>query len=996
MDISSIALYKSPKSHLIYHEDPSSLHIGTMPDHAWFIPFEKGSCPFGRKTDSSRVELLNGDWKFNFYESIIDLEDDFLSVDFPKTIPVPGMWQLNGYDRAQYTNVVYPFPFDPPYMPDDIPTGVYKTTYNYTPDGMDKILTFEGVDSCLYLCINGKFAGYTQVSHSISEFDITPFLKAGSNSIACVVLKWCDGSYLEDQDKFRLTGIFRDVYVTSRPKKRIDDFRIISDMDGSLTVTLMGCGAALTLRDPEGNIVLAADAVMGKNTYKIDNPILWTAETPALYSLTLETEDEIIGEKVGFRSVYIENGVLKLNGKHIKLHGVNRHDSYPDTGYVASEERMYEDLCIMKRHNMNALRTSHYPNAPMLYRFADELGLYVVAEADYEAHGCVDAYNSFKWEHGYNAIAIISGDERFKESIIDRERKNVFQQYNHPSVIMWSMGNEAGWGSNTYEAAKLIKEWDSSRILHYESTHRMDDTPTDIIDVVSKMYFAPFDMHWIIDDENEKRPFFQCEYSHAMGNSNGDLEDYQQVFYSSDRYAGGCIWEFCDHALVQGVADNGKTKYGYGGDFGERHNDGNFCVDAVVYPDRTPHVGLLEAKQVFRPVRVTKSEGCEFVFESFLVFAKAEELLDCTYEINNMGKVVASGKVDFSVAPRSKSAVTVHGANSVHGESIAIRFIFTAKQDMPYRKAGDIVCFDQIILSEKASTAAIPTGEAPAVMERPLEYAISAGNLVIRFDRRHGRITSIQKSGREVLARPIEWNFFRAPTDNDSPRGEWYRAHLNCPDTKVYSTDVKVTDNAAIITVEHSFGWNILDPFCKAATKITVYGDGTINVHTDGKTSNKVNLLPRFGLRIFAKREFDNVTYYGYGPYESYMDKHHASHLGLFSAKVADMHEDYIKPQENSSHWNTRFLTVENDTDEEAPAICIKAPKNFSFNVSQYTQEELSAKRHNYELEPCGDTVICVDSGMCGVGSNSCGPALDNMYRISLPEISLDFTVTVE
>ncbi len=993
MNIKSIAMPNSPKSHLVYHEDPASLHIGTMADHAWFIPFPKGVCPFGRKTDSSRIELLNGDWDFNFYPSIIELEDDFLSVPFPKTIPVPGMWQLNGYDRAQYTNVVYPFPFDPPFMPDDIPSGVYKRTYNYTPDGMDKILTFEGVDSCLYLFINGKFVGYTQVSHSVSEFDITPHLTEGENTLACVVLKWCDGSYLEDQDKFRLTGIFRDVYVTSRPKTRIDDLRILSDMEGNLTVTLTGCGAKGTLRCPGGEVILTADLNEGVNTFKVENPSLWSPEAPTLYSLVLETENEVIAEKVGFRSVYIEDGVFKVNGKHVKLHGVNRHDSYPDTGYVASEERMYEDLCIMKRHNMNALRTSHYPNAPMLYRFADELGLYVVAEADYEAHGCVDALNSFKWERGYDYIAGISCDERFCEAIIDRERKNVYQHFNHPSIVMWSMGNEAGWGINTLKAAELMIQWDTSRVLHYESTHHMDDTPQEILPIVSRMYHGPFDMHWVIEDQNEKRPFFLCEYSHAMGNSNGDLEDYQKVFYTSDRYMGGCIWEFCDHALVQGETEDGKIKYGYGGDFGERHNDGNFCVDAVVYPDRTPHVGLVEAKQVYRPVRVTKGENAgDFIFESFLVFANVHDLVDCSYEIADLGKIVSAGRVDFSVTPGSKTTVHIPECEAVDGDSVTIRFIFTAKEDKPYRKAGDVVCFDQLLLCEKPAAAASSTASEPVVVDSPLEFTVKAGDTVVRFDRRHGVVCSISKAGREFLSKPVEWNFFRAPTDNDSPRGEWYRAHLNDYDVKVYSTSIEVKDNKAVITVDHSFGWNIHTPFCRAVSTITVDGNGLINIHTDGETSNKVNLLPRFGLRLFVNRALDDVTYYGYGPYESYMDKHHASYLGLFTDKVENMHEDYIKPQENSSHFDTRFLTVSDDNN----ALCFKAKGNFSFNVSQYTQEELSRKRHNYELTPCGDTVICIDSGMCGVGSNSCGPALDNRYRISLPNISLDFTIEVE
>ncbi|MCD7732747.1 MAG: glycoside hydrolase family 2 [Oscillospiraceae bacterium] len=990
MDMNKIAAVGSAKAKMIYHEDPEALHIGTLPDHAWFAPFSKGENPFKTKDKSSRVEMLNGEWDFKYYDSIIDLEDNFTETQFNAKIPVPSNWQLHGYDKAQYTNVNYPITYDPPYVPDNDPVGVYRRTYEYKPDGMRRILTFEGVDSCLYLYVNGVFVGYTQVSHAFSEFDVTDYLKDGENAIVCAVLKWCDGTYLEDQDKFRLSGIFRDVYMVSRPEKGLEDYRITADMDGNFTITVKGVNAKITLSDSDGKEIFTAGISDGeKFEYKVPDVKLWSAEIPNLYNLVIETDDEVIGEKVGFRSIYIEDGVAKFNGKAVKIHGVNRHDSYPDTGYYASEESMRKDLELMKKHNVNAIRTSHYPNAPLFYRLCDEYGFYVVTEADLETHGCVMVYNDFRWSapNAYCGISLLTMEKSYKDAIVDREQKLVYQHFNHPSIIIWSLGNESGWGENMLEGAKLVKANDQTRLLHYENTHNLDGTPTDILDIVSKMYASP---DWIrndfLKDENEKRPFIQCEYSHAMGNSSGDLEDYRKVYDSSDRLMGGLIWEWCDHALIQGVADNGKVKYGYGGDFGEKHNDGNFCVDGLTYPDRTPHTGLLEAKQVFRPIRVTKGENPgDFVFTNKLLFAGADKLMDCKYEITDMGKVIAEDKVEYNLPADSKTIVNIPEAENTTGESVYIRFIFTSK-------SGEEVCFDQIKLAENYALKPIVCENAPSLTETVFEFTVNAGGKTIRFDRRHGAISAIEIGGRNLLDKPVEWNFFRAPTDNDTMRGDWYQAHLNDYIPKIYETSAEIVGNAVVIKLSHSFGWSINQPFCTANSEITIDGNGDVTVKTDGKTSNKVELLPRFGLRLFLDKSFDEVRYYGYGPFESYVDKHQASYMGEFSADIADMHEDYIRPQENSSHYGCLFSEISDGEN----TVRFEAPEPFSFNASVYTQEELAWRRHKYELEKCGSSVICIDSGMAGVGTHSCGPDLDPKYRIPLPDIHLEFRISIK
>ncbi len=995
MDISKISAHGSQKSFMIYHENPEMLHVNTLPEHCYFIPFAKEQSPFVSRYESERMELLNGEWGFTYYGSIIDMEDNFTELAPKDKIPVPSNWQLHGYDKPQYTNICYPFPFDPPYLPDDIPVGVYTRSYSHTNDGMKKILTFEGADSCIYLYINDKFVGYTQVSHCTSEFDITDFLHEGENKITVAVLKWCDGSYLEDQDKFRLSGIFRDVYVLSRPKECISDYRIITEVYedyAEIKLTVYGADTEIQLQDPMWNVIFSGSAKKeAELTIKIVKPMLWSAELPDLYSLTISACGEVIAEKVGIRKVAIENGVLKLNGKAIKILGVNRHDSYPETGYYASEEQMRKDLCLMKRHNINAIRTSHYPNAPVFYKLCDEYGFYVIDEADMESHGCVEVYNKWDGNYDYKGIAILACDERFKNAIVDRSHRLVTRDINRPSVIIWSLGNESGYGENMKAAARCIKELDNTRPVHYESIHLLDETSDEDLDFVSRMYMSIEGMHEFLKDENETRPFIQCEYCHAMGNGPGDLEDYRNTFYSNERFAGGLVWEWCDHALPQGVTDDGKVKYGYGGDFGERHNDGNFCMDALVYPDRTLHTGLLEVKQVYRPVRVEKGENAgDFIFRSFFNFKNAENNMLCHYEITDMGKPVANGNVEFILPPMGSAVVHIPEAENVGGESVCIKFSFTAKQPDDFFEADEEICFDQLMLCEKTLVYGIRhEDENPRLSETPMEFVISASDKTITFDRRKGAIVSILKNGAELLAKPIEWNFFRAPVDNDVMKGDWYRAHLNDYDIKIYETSAHYCGNNLVITLSHSFGWNIYEPFCKAKTEIYINGCGDIQIVTDGETSNKVKFLPRFGLRLFIDRSFCNVKYYGYGPVESYIDKHQAAYLSEFSADISEMHEDYIRPQENSSHYDCRYAEISNGD----VVFNFTAHDNFSFNASEYTEEELAAKRHNYELEKSGYSVVCIDSGMAGVGSNACGPALAEKYRVQIPEIHLDFTI---
>ena len=714
MNIKQISKPGSSKSFMLYHENPDVFHVNTLENHCYFIPFANGQDPFLTREKSRRFKLLNGRWSFSYYSSLIDLPDDFAQVKFAqkvldggKKIPVPSNWQLHGYDKAQYTNVDYPIPYNPPFVPDENPVGVYYKTYDYKADGLERILCFEGADSCIYVYVNGSFCGFSEVSHHTSEFNITKFLHEGQNIITVAVLKWCFGTYFEDQDKIRLSGIFRDVYILSRPEKRISDYRVRTST-GNLELTVYGADSQVELTNPAGKLLFTGPAKKGQTLkIKVASPELWSAETPVLYKLTLQTKDEIIGEEVGFRNITVEKGVLKINGKAIKFRGTNRHDSYADTGYTASLAQLEKDLQLMKQHNINAIRTSHYPNAPIFYKLCDKYGFYVIDEADLEMHGSVSVNNTPHWDWSdYSGIALAASNPLFYKGILDRQKICLTRDINRPCVIIWSMGNESGNGHNFTKAAEWIKSFDNTRLLHYESVHNQGDTTDASFDLVSRMYPSPLDWSRFPENKKEKRPFILCEYCHAMGNGPGDLEDYHKVFHSSDRFCGGFIWEWCDHSIVMGKAKDGSIKFGYGGDWGEKHNDNNFCCDGLTYPDRRPHTGLLEAKQVYRPVRVAiDKENTSFTFWNLLAFTDAAQALDCRYELTIDGKVIKSEKLALpALPPLKKTHLEIPGLPDCTGKDAYIRFVFTSKNDTLWCKKGFEVCFDQVQLGAPANT----------------------------------------------------------------------------------------------------------------------------------------------------------------------------------------------------------------------------------------------------------------------------------------------------
>lgn len=989
-----------------YYEDLEMLHDNAMPTRAYYIPasIRKDDLVENRES-SDRFQLLNGEWNFKYYKSIYDVKDAFYlngydTSEFDKAT-VPGVWQMAGYDMHQYTNIRYPFPFDPPYVPQDIPCGAYVHTFTYHREekATSAFLNFEGVDSCFYVWINGRYVGYSQVSHMTSEFDVTSLLEDGTNTLAVLVLKWCDGSYLEDQDKFRMSGIFRDVYLLKRPQKSIWDYRITTKVEQDKAIVKLNLAysepieTAIDIEDQSGALVAHGEIEQdGSLEFTVSNPMLWNTESPYLYTVILSTPDEVIVDHIGFRTIEIKDAVLYFNGEKIKFRGVNRHDSDPETGCVIGVEQIKKDLTLMKQHNFNAIRSSHYPNAPYFYQMCDKYGFMVIDEADIEAHGPFMLYRKEDTDrnrfHRWNEK--IADNPEWEYAIVDRVQRMVQRDKNRTCIVMWSMGNESAYGCNFEKALEWTKSFDPDRITQYESArYRNYDKTYDYkyLDLYSRMYPTLTEIDEYLEKDGSK-PFLLVEYCHSMGNGPGDFEDYFQAIQKDDRMCGGFVWEWCDHAIAHGKADNGKTIYYYGGDHGESIHDGNFCVDGLVYPDRTPHTGLLEYKNVYRPVRVVSyaQEDGTLLFHNYMDFDNLKDFVEIDYEMTQDGLTVEKGSVEnLSAAPHSDGKTELKLQVPSAGK-IYLKFIYILKKELPLLQKGYVLGFEEIKLENQ-------DGRNQKVLEWA-EKEESAGTIIVKesaekielqanafsyaLNKRNGLFEDLQFAGRNYLNHPMELNIWRAPTDNDMYiKSEWKKAHYDNAYTRAYNIEV----------LQNKYGVFIMEHLAVVADTVQKIIDieltwkidetGKIIASMEAQKDEEFPDLPRFGIRLFLDKKFEDVAYYGMGPHESYRDKHQATSHGIYRSKVTDLHEDYIRPQENGSHYDCDYVELTN----AQYGFAIVSEDSFSFNASYYTQEVLEQTEHNFELEESDSTVLCVDYALNGIGSNSCGPVVLDQYR---------------
>ncbi len=986
-----------------FHEDIAHLHVGTLPNRAYFIPYgSRESALAGVRADSQRLTMLSGQWCFGYYNSFLDLPEDFFSpAAAPDVIPVPSIWQCHGYDAHQYTNARFPIPYDPPFVPHENPCGLYTRTFLWHGEsGGQTTLHFEGVDSCMYVFINRQFVGYSQISHSTSAFDVTAFLQEGENTIHVLVLKWCDGTYFEDQDKFRQSGIFRDVYLLHRSACHLDDYFVHTDLVDDFTaadirVELEKAGegpVSWQLLDAEGKEVLCGEDT-GDIAFRLDHPRLWHSEHPYLYTLLMHCGDEWIAEKIGVRKVCVENAVVKVNGVAIKFKGVNRHDSDPIVGCAVGREEMLRDLRVMREHNVNAIRTSHYPNAPEFLQMCDEYGFYVIDEADMECHG-VTQIGKPTWLESYNALA---DDPAYEEVFVDRARHCVIRDKNRPCVVMWSMGNEAGYGCNFAAALRWTKAYDPSRLTHYERAsfppEGQEINKTDL-DIYSRMYTSVADIDKYFEENTVGKPYVLCEYCHAMGNGPGDLEDYFQCFHRHEGHCGGFIWEWCDHAMYMGHIPDGRKKYFYGGDFGEKLHDGNFCMDGLVYPDRRPHTGLIEYKNVLRPARVVAAdlEKGRFTLWNTLDFTNLKDAVRMVYTVRQNGKDVYSAQIPadmLDIAPHARKEITLPMPAGLPGE-YAVHFseyLLMADALLP---AGHPVGEDEVGRQSIAAPA-MPECSAPITLRETARHIILEGaSFRYVYNKTTAAFDELVHGGRTLLTQPMHWNIWRAPTDNDRRIArDWYQKHYHYVAARGYDTAISHEDGSIRLSTGFSMGTAYLPPVVRGKAEWLVRPNGEIALVCDAARRSQDPFLPRFGLRLFLPKAMDQVSYFGYGPYESYIDKRRSSFRGLYAANAADMHEDYLKPQENGSHYDCTLLQVADD--ESTLQV---TGESFSFSASPYTQEELTNKKHNFELEKCGATVLCVDGYQSGIGSGSCGPELAPEYRIP-EEMHFKCTISV-
>lgn len=981
-----------------YHQSTETLHVGCEKPRAYFVPFPCGcASKNAERGESTFFKSLCGEWNFKFFKSVNDVCD--LSTEGSDKLTVPMSWQMalgRGYDVPNYTNVNYPIPYDPPFVPDENPCGLYsrKFTVPAAMAGKKIYLNFEGVDSAFYVWVNDEFAAYSQVSHMTSEIDVTSLVHAGENEIKVLVLKWSDGTYLEDQDMWRMSGIFREVYLLFRDETHIRDIFVHCDLDDSFTdadftadVDVTGKATVeWTLDCPCGETIFSGKCDVDESgkivVPTIKNAKLWSDEEPNLYALTLHCGNEYITLPIGARRVEIKDGCVVINGKKVKAKGVNRHDSHHLLGHATPVEHMVRDIMLMKAHNVNMVRTSHYPNDPRFTALCDKYGLYVCDETDLETHGARPWYalsRSPEWEGEY----------------VDRVQRMVERDKNHPCVIFWSLGNESGWGQNHVAMHTWIKSRDTSRIVHYEgANYDYNDGKylRDVTDIESRMYPNPTWCDNYCKNPERDEPLFLCEYSHAMGNGPGDLRDYWEVIEANDNFFGGCVWEFIDHSVA--IGDKyGDPSFTYGGDFGDHPNDGNFCVDGLVYPDRRAHTGLEELKQAIMPVAVREVKPGTVAIKSRRYFKSLSDI-SMAWTVKVDGKAVKSGvHPNLDIAPEAEKVFEIVPENELpaHG-TVTLDLSFRQNKPTEWADVGYEVGFAQFIYERAEKIKAAPALYPVELCENREEYTVTVGETVYKISKISGMITDICDNGEHLITKPVVPQIWRAPTDNDrNVQWDWRNSSIHNAKVKCYSTEVvKADENEAVILSKISLAAAPNEVVLRADVTYTVkYGMG-IKIACDVKWNIQKKHYPRFGMRLTMPEGAEQMRYFGYGPNESYVDKRLASKLGEYKSTVTENYEPYVFPQENSSHWGCRWADVHTVAGH---GFLFTSCEPFSFNASHFSPEQLTETRHHYELKREPETTVMLDMRMDGIGSNSCGPELAEKYRFNETEFSSSVTI---
>lgn len=997
------------------HTNKEIIHQNTEPYRAYYIPcLSRQAALSGVREDSECFTLLSGcRWQFRYFESFEDLPDDLPEADTAAwdTLPVPACWQLHGYDAPQYTNVNYPIPLDPPHIPYNNPAGVYARTFTAEAGGRTYIV-FEGVDSSLYLYINGTYAGYFEISHIGGEIDITDYIQPGENRLMAVVPKWCTGTYFEDQDKWRLSGIFRDVYLLHRPERHIKDLQILPVLTEDLSAAELRieCGAdaegTAEITAPDGTALGEVPLHGGKAVFPLANPVLWNAELPQLYSVLLQVGGEYVLQKIAVRRAQIDGSILKINGVPVKLKGVNRHDFNAKTGYVCDLAQLKDDLLTMKAHNVNAVRTSHYPNAPQFLELCDAIGLYCIDEADMETHGV--GYKP-DWSDILNTLA---DDESYYPHYEARVLSMVERDKNRYSAIIWSMGNESGWGKNFENVLKAAKARTPDRLMHYEGQTLYESSNKVLLpsysEFNSRMYTNVPECIDHLENSADKRPLLMCEYSHAMGNGPGDFKDYWELIYKYDQFCGAFVWEWFSHGLYMGDTADGRPKYGYGGDFGETIHDSNFCIDGMVNADRTPTPALLELKQVLLPVAVERLAPGQYQIENLYDFAGLSALR-CRYEITSSGETIAAAELALpEIAPHGRAVISVKEPGC--SGPAYIRFIFT-NADLPSIPQGHEIGFCQICLQDAFPLVFSDGNETLSLVQDRASVTITGQNFTYVYNKHTAAFQSLCVNGTERLAEPMDFTVFRAYTDNERRiKKDFNFVHLHDAHSYGYETEIREEGGCIVLKTTYAVAPPVKYPLLQGTVEWTVHPGGRITCETTVKkgrsikfykddetdlpvyeqTAYYIPFLPRFGICFAMDKAYDEVEYFGIGPGQSYCDMRHAGYYGLFRQSVAEQYYHYLYPQENGNRHNTKFARL---TDTAGNSLLLYSEQGFDFSALPYSAQQLNGAAHDFELSAPQKTYVHADVLQSGLGSNSCGPELMEKYRLNRDELVFRFGI---
>lgn len=992
--------------------------INRMPARAHFLTFpskEKALLNNNRYTHA--FKNLNGVWKFMFLDAPEYSPEGFFNSDFDVTkmddITVPGNWQLQGYGKMHYSDLWYNFPINPPYVPTENPTGIYKRTFFVEESYRDKkiIIRFCGVDSAYHLWINGKEVGYSKVARNESEFDITDLIRVGEeNDVTVRVYQWSDGTYLEDQDMWWESGIFRDVELIGVPKDGINDYKVIADLDdeyknGIFKVeaflrTTKEVNVTFELVDAGENTVFTKTVVAKEGKACIDEVIAdvnhWTAETPYLYKLFITVEDdgqivEVIPQNVGFRNIRLNGETFLVNGVAIKFKGVNRHDYSPQNGRVVSREEIEKDIILMKQFNINAIRTSHYPNSYYLYDLCDEYGMYLIAETDLECHG-FELTGDYKW---------ITDDPSWELAYVSRMTRMIERDKNHPAIIFWSLGNESAFGCNFRKMTDVAHEMDPTRLVHYEG-----DFDVESADVYSTMYTwienpkKPYLMKDII--EKSKKPHVHCEYCHAMGNGPGNLKDYQDLVYAHDKLQGGFVWEWFDHG-IESFTESGEKYYRYGGDFGDDPSNKDFCIDGLIMPDRTPSPGLYEYKKVIEPITTTAVDIQKGIINllSRYDFANLDRF-NLVYKVMEDDVILQTGFMAVpSIEARANKDITLpYDLSAIKvkpGAHYYVNISYQLREDTNYASSGHELATAQFELPlYKEGIVVRPEGILNVEKEHTTLH-VKGANFSLDFNLVNGNLMNIVRDGMQVLSKGPRLTLWRAPISNDmeiiDKLKKVYFLHLE--HEVVMNIDYHMEGNILKVEVDTinsttNSAWHF-----KTKYVYTVCPSGDILIDVEGTPSGRVDLapdmLPRIGVSMHLDKSMEHVRYFGMGPGENYADSKEAAQMGLYANTVDGLFTNYVIPQENGNHMGCKWVSMTND---RGMGLLASTEGDFNFSASWYEDKDLDDAKHTCDLVKRDYIVFNVDYKQNALGTNSCGQWQLDKYRAKFEDFKLSFRLT--